>query len=86
MTRDDVRAVLVTGAEVSDAWAMPADQLMDAIERRFDAAADQQSIRWCVEHGRVESRYYDGRCTAWVQVCECRIVDALVVPLPEASE
>jgi hypothetical protein len=44
----------------------------------FDAAGDQPCIRWCAEHGRDVFR------CPWVgHSSPCRVVDAIVVPLPE---
>jgi hypothetical protein len=99
-TRDDVRAVLVTrkqrddtdvlystwGDGMSTAEHAALGEIVDA----YDAAADQPRIQWCVEHQTAVRRliwpdtwfHLDGA----VEYSHCTIVEALVVPLPEASE
>lgn len=52
----------------------------------FDAAADQSSIRWCVRHGeRALLGEFEDHCELWSQKFPCRVVDALVVPLPHSG-
>jgi hypothetical protein len=84
-TGDDVRAVLLSLADASGLYSRDMAATIHSISDRFDAAADQQRIQWCVEHGRVASRFCPGRCSAWTRKSECRIVDALVVPLPQSG-
>jgi hypothetical protein len=52
----------------------------------FDAAGDQPRIQWCAEHGEHVRNIAPSCiwfCDRWSEVTPCRVVDAIVVPLPE---
>lgn len=63
-------------------WALgtTADELCAA----FDAAGDHPRIRWCVEHNQLPPTNSEG-CLAGQHFMNepCRVVDAILVPLPE---
>lgn len=80
----DQRALLFTHAEISHVHQIDASFIRSVLRDRFNDAVDQPRRRVCANHGYRDAVGFSDFCDRLNRKGDpCRVVDAIVVCLPE---